>query len=180
MGPARSKSAYNRDMFARRPTLICSAALLCVLGACDPAEKPTAEDAPAGADSKTPAKAEVAKAEEARGAEEAEDVVAPEAEGEDPQDEAEAEVTATARGDGEPPPALNTSCEDDSDCATSHSNVREDGTCCIGCGSDPGNVVSVSKLSRWCSDHIRSDCPKKKCASPPDPTCQDGKCVAGS
>ncbi len=80
--------------------------------------------------------------------------------------------------DTEPPPPLDTSCDDESDCTNSHANVFDDGTCCFGCGGDPANVVSVSKLSRWCSDHARNDCPKKKCEAPPAPKCVDGKCVS--
>ena len=78
----------------------------------------------------------------------------------------------------EPPPALDQSCESDSDCGYSSAKIRDNG-CCLECLHTPANVESAQARAAWCREHMPSmeGCAKHKCGEPGPLRCESGTCV---
>src|SRR5450432_3917176 len=76
-------------------------------------------------------------------------------------------------------PALETSCQTDSDCAVSDTDVSGPNTCCPGCEWHASNVLSGQRFGASCKSNPPAQCPPIGCAMPNvHPKCSANVCIA--
>ncbi len=63
-------------------------------------------------------------------------------------------------------PALETSCQVDSDCAVSDTDISGPNACCPGCQWHASNVLSGQRFGASCKSNPPSQCPAIGCAMP--------------
>jgi hypothetical protein len=69
------------------------------------------------------------------------------------------------------------SCKNNSDCTQYISYFHKDGRCCHSCSYKPINKKSKALREKKCAAANHDGCPVKKCARPPEVSCENGKCV---